>query len=40
LAPDFGSSRVRGLLTDSDLDRPTTAALVDGDLYIVNGRSG
>jgi sugar lactone lactonase YvrE len=40
LAPDFGSTTVRGVLTDSDLDRPTTAALVDGDLYVVNGRFG
>jgi len=26
--------------TTSDLDRPTTGALVDGDLYVVNGRFG
>lgn len=26
--------------TTSDLDRPTTGAIVDGDLYVVNGRFG
>ena len=26
--------------TTSDLDRPTTGALVDGDLFVVNGRFG
>lgn len=40
LSPDFGSTRVVTTLTDSDLDRPTTAALVAGDLYVVNGRFG
>lgn len=44
LAPDFGSTTVTDVLdqadTPSDLDRPTTGALVDGDLYVVNGRFG
>lgn len=38
----FESARVIDVLTqddtDSDLDRPTTGALVGGDLYVVNGR--
>jgi len=38
VAADYGSARVARTLTDSDLDRPTTAALVSGDLYVVNGR--
>jgi hypothetical protein len=37
-ARDFGSTQARGRLTDSRLDRPTTGALIDGDLYVVNGR--
>ncbi len=34
------SGRVVGELTDSDLDRPTTAVLAAGALYAVNGRFG
>lgn len=37
-APDFGSTQSTGLLTDDDLDRPTTGALTAGALYVVNGR--
>lgn len=44
LAPDFDSTTFVRVLdeddTPSDLDRPTTGALVDGDLYVVNGRFG
>ena len=40
LAPDGGSTQAVGLLTDAELDRPTTGALVGGDLYVVNGRFG
>lgn len=40
LSADFRAATVTGVLTDSDLDRPTTAALVGGDLYVVNGRFG
>ncbi len=42
LSRRFESARVVDVLTeddtDSDLDRPTTGALVGGDLYVVNGR--
>lgn len=40
LSGDLESTRVVATLTDGDLDRPTTAALVAGDLYVVNGRFG
>lgn len=40
LAPDYSSTTVVRVLRDSDFDRPTTAALVAGDLYVVNGRFG
>jgi streptogramin lyase len=32
------SARTTGVLTDEDLDRPTTGALIGGSLYVVNGR--
>lgn len=37
-APDFQSVQATGLIRDVDLDRPTTGALIDGALYVVNGR--
>lgn len=44
LSPDFEAATfVREIgeeATTSDLDRPTTGALVGGDLYVVNGRFG
>lgn len=38
LGPRAETTRFVGTLTDEDLDRPTTAALVNGRLYVVNGR--
>lgn len=44
LRRDFTATSVTRVLdesdTTSDLDRPTTGALVDGDLFVVNGRFG
>lgn len=44
LEKGFGSTTVTDVLdqadTPSDLERPTTGALVGGDLYVVNGRFG
>lgn len=44
LSPRFDAAQVVDVLTDddtpSDLDRPTTGAVVGGDLYVVNGRFG
>ena len=40
LAPDLASTQATGVLTDPELDRPTTAAVVAGGLYVVNGRFG
>lgn len=38
LSDDFESTTYVREITDSELDRPTTAALIDGALYVVNGR--
>ena len=38
LAADEGSTTFVRELTDPELDRPTTGALIDGALYVVNGR--
>jgi hypothetical protein len=41
LSRDGRSARTRGVITESSpeqLDRPTTAALIAGSLYVVNGR--
>lgn len=40
LGPRARSARIVGEVTDADLDRPTTATLVLGRLYVVNGRFG
>ncbi|MCW2614982.1 MAG: hypothetical protein JWN08_1976 [Frankiales bacterium] len=40
LAADGDSARATGLLRDSDLDRPTTGAVIGDSLYVVNGRFG
>lgn len=38
LGSDGGTAQAVGVLRDRDLDRPTTGAIVDGSLYVVNGR--
>jgi DNA-binding beta-propeller fold protein YncE len=38
LQPQRGTATVIGELVDDDFDVPTTAALVAGDLYVVNGQ--
>lgn len=40
LAPDFNSATYVRVITETELDRPTTGALIDGALYVVNGRFG
>lgn len=40
LQPQRGTATVVGELVDDDFDIPTTAALVAGDLYVVNGQFG
>lgn len=40
LQPKRGTATVVGELVDDDFDVPTTAALVAGDLYVVNGQFG
>lgn len=38
LSADSGSAQAVGVVRAQELDRPTTGAIVDGALYVVNGR--
>jgi streptogramin lyase len=40
LSADATSAQAVGVIRSAELDRPTTGALVDGSLYVVNGRFG
>ncbi len=40
LRPDAATTSVTGVLRDPSLDRPTTAEVKAGRIYVVNGRFG